>query len=108
MRKIREIFRLRAAGKSQHLIALSVGIGQSTVGDYLTRARLASVGWPTPLPLPVRRPARPAARAGPEGPPGPLMGALKVLFTRGRANIRVISRQIRHARDWRSTSISVQ
>ena len=40
MRKIREILRLRAAGKSQHLIALSVGIGQSTVGDYLTRARL--------------------------------------------------------------------
>ena len=37
MRKIREILRLRAAGKSQH----SVGIGQSTVGDYLTRARLA-------------------------------------------------------------------
>ena len=32
MRKIREILRLRAAGKSQHLIALSVGVGQSTVG----------------------------------------------------------------------------
>ena len=49
MRKIREILRLRAAGKSQHLIALSVGIGQSTVGDCLTRARLAGVSWPTPL-----------------------------------------------------------
>ena len=49
MRKIREILRLRAAGKSQHLIALSVGIGQSTVGDYLTRARLAGVSWPTSL-----------------------------------------------------------
>ena len=45
----REILRLRAAGKSQHLIALSVGIGQSTVGDYLTRARLAGVSWPTSL-----------------------------------------------------------
>ncbi len=41
MRKIREILRLRADGKSQRLIALSVGIGQSTVGDTLTRARLA-------------------------------------------------------------------
>ena len=49
MRKIREILRLRAAGKSQRQIALSVGIGQSTVGDYLTRARLAGVSWPTAL-----------------------------------------------------------
>lgn len=49
MRKIREVLRLRAAGRSQRVIAQSVGIGQSTVGDYLTRARLAGVGWPTEL-----------------------------------------------------------
>ena len=49
MRKIREVLRLRAAGHSQHKIARSVGIGQSTVGDYLTRARRAGVVWPTTL-----------------------------------------------------------
>ena len=49
MRKIREVLRLRAAGQSQHTIARSVGIGQSTVGDYLTRARRAGVTWPTSL-----------------------------------------------------------
>ena len=49
MRKIREILRLRAAGKSHRQIGLSVGIGQSTVGDYLTRARLAGVSWPIAL-----------------------------------------------------------
>ena len=49
MRKIREILRLRAAGKSHRQIGLSVGIGQSTVGDYLTRARLAGVSWPSAL-----------------------------------------------------------
>lgn len=49
MRKIREVLRLRAAGQSQHKIAHSVGIGQSTVGDYLTRARRAGVEWPTSL-----------------------------------------------------------
>lgn len=49
MRKIREVLRLRAAGRSQRIIAQSVGIGQSTVGDYLTRARLSGIGWPTEL-----------------------------------------------------------
>ncbi|NND01451.1 MAG: IS21 family transposase [Acidimicrobiia bacterium] len=49
MRKIREVLRLRAAGRSQYQIARSVGIGQSTVGDYLTRARRAGIGWPTSL-----------------------------------------------------------
>ena len=44
MRKIREVLRLRAAGRSQHQIARSVGIGQSTVADYLARARLAGMG----------------------------------------------------------------
>jgi transposase len=43
MRKIREVLRLHAAGRSQRQIAASVGIGQSTVGDYLTRARLAGI-----------------------------------------------------------------
>ena len=49
MRKIREVLRLRAAGQSQHKIARSVGIGQSTVGEYLTRARRAGVSWPSSL-----------------------------------------------------------
>src|SRR5699024_7739444 len=49
MRKIREVLRLFAAGRSQRIIAQSVGIGQSTVGDYLNRARLAGVSWPTEL-----------------------------------------------------------
>ena len=49
MRKIREVLRLKAAGKSQRQIAASVGIGQSTVGDYLTRARLAGVTAPGEL-----------------------------------------------------------
>jgi transposase len=43
MRKIREVLRLWAAGKSQRQISASVGIGQSTVGDYVSRARRAGV-----------------------------------------------------------------
>jgi transposase len=43
MRKIREVLRLKAAGRSQREIAQSVGIGQSTVGDYLARARRAGI-----------------------------------------------------------------
>lgn len=49
MRKLREILRLRAAGKSHRQIGLSVGIGQSTVSDSLSRARLAGVSWPCEL-----------------------------------------------------------
>lgn len=43
MRKIREVLRLKAAGRSQREIALSLGMGRSTVGDCLSRARLAGV-----------------------------------------------------------------
>jgi transposase len=49
MRKIREVLRLHAAGHSQRQIAVSVAMGQSTVGDYLSRARRAGVGWPVAL-----------------------------------------------------------
>jgi transposase len=49
MRKIRELLRLHAAGHSQRAIARSVGIGQSTVGDCLQRARLAGIAWPSDL-----------------------------------------------------------
>lgn len=49
MRKIRELLRLHAAGHSQRTIARSVGIGQSTVGDCLQRARLAGITWPSGL-----------------------------------------------------------
>jgi transposase len=49
MRKIRELLRLHAAGHSQRAIARSVGIGQSTVGDCLQRARLAGISWPSEL-----------------------------------------------------------
>ena len=43
MRKIREVLRLWTAGRSQRQIAASTGIGQSTVGEYLARARRAGV-----------------------------------------------------------------
>ncbi len=49
MRKIREVLRLKAAGKGQRQIAASVGIGQSTVGDYVTRARRAGIDAGTEL-----------------------------------------------------------
>lgn len=71
MRKIREVLRLHAAGRSQRQIAASVGIGQSTVGDCLTRARLAGVTDPAGLDdvaleraLYPPKPALPAERRG--------------------------------------------
>lgn len=49
MRKIREILRLHASGCSQRVIARSVGSARSTVGECLTRARMAGVSWPCEL-----------------------------------------------------------
>jgi transposase len=46
MRKVREGLRLKyESGRSHAEIAASVGIGETTVGDYLGRARRAGVDW---------------------------------------------------------------
>ena len=46
MRKVREVLRLRfECGRSHAEIAASAGIGQTTVGDYLARARGAGLTW---------------------------------------------------------------
>jgi transposase len=47
MRRLREILRLKfEAGLSQKAIAVSANVAQSTVSDYVGRARRAGVGWP--------------------------------------------------------------
>ena len=48
MRKIREALRLRSNGLSPQQIALSLGIGRTTIRDYLSRAREAGLSWPLP------------------------------------------------------------
>ena len=48
MRKIRDALRLRAGGLSMRKIAASLGVGQSTLSDYLKRAARAGLVWPLP------------------------------------------------------------
>ena len=49
MRRIRDLLRLKyAQGLSERAIALSLGRGKGTVGDYLARARQADLSWPLP------------------------------------------------------------
>jgi transposase len=48
MRKIREALRLKAAGLTRRQIALSLGVGRTTVSDYLERAARAGFTWPLP------------------------------------------------------------
>jgi transposase len=49
MRKVREVLRLKfACGLSKRQIAAAVGIGATTVGDQLARARRAGLAWPLP------------------------------------------------------------
>jgi transposase len=47
MRKVREVLRLKYESKRSHAeIAASLGIGESTVGDYVSRARAVGIEWP--------------------------------------------------------------
>jgi len=46
MRKIREALRLHASGLSTRKIATSLGVGQSTVSEYLKRIERAALTWP--------------------------------------------------------------
>lgn len=48
MRKIRDVLRLHAAGRSARKIGPSVGVSRSTVADYLRRAEVAGLSWPLP------------------------------------------------------------
>jgi hypothetical protein len=50
MRKVREVLRLKhACGASERLIEQSLGIGRTTVGEYLRRAAVVGVTWPVEL-----------------------------------------------------------
>jgi hypothetical protein len=48
MRKLKEVLRLDSLGLSQHQIARSCSISQSTVHEYLSAAQAAGVKWPLP------------------------------------------------------------
>ena len=49
MRRIRQVLQLHfGAHASARAIAREVGVGRTTVQDYLTRASAAGLGWPLP------------------------------------------------------------
>src|SRR5947209_20521768 len=50
MRKVREVLRLRyGCGASERVIARSVGIGRTTVAEYLRRTAVIGITWPVPV-----------------------------------------------------------
>jgi transposase len=48
MRKTRDVLPLHAAGLSHRQIARSLGLGRTTVREYLARAEAAELVWPVP------------------------------------------------------------
>src|SRR2546422_4744669 len=48
MRKLKEVLRLHSLGLSQHQIARSCSISQSTVHEYVSASQAAGVQWPLP------------------------------------------------------------
>ncbi len=51
MRKIRDVLRLNAEGLSNRKIAVSVGVGRTSVGETVRRAQQAGLNWPLPSDL---------------------------------------------------------
>jgi hypothetical protein len=48
MRKIREVLRLKyACGASDRVISRSVGIGRTAIAEYVRRAAVIGITWPT-------------------------------------------------------------
>src|SRR5271169_2152445 len=49
MRKVREVLRLRyACGASERVIARSIGVGRTAIGEYIRRAAVIGITWPVP------------------------------------------------------------
>ncbi len=48
MRKLKEVLRLHSLGLSQHQIARSCSLSQSTIHEYMSAAQAAGVKWPMP------------------------------------------------------------
>ena len=48
MRNLKEVLRVHSLGMSQHQIARSCSVSQSTVRDYVSAAQTAGVKWPLP------------------------------------------------------------
>src|SRR2546423_1790030 len=52
MRKVREVLRLKyACGASARVIAQSLGIGRTVIGEYICRAPVIGITWPIPAEL---------------------------------------------------------
>lgn len=52
MRKVREVLRQRyACGASERVIAQSLGLGRTAVGEYIRRAAVIGITWPIPAEL---------------------------------------------------------
>ena len=51
MRKVREVLRLDSLGRSEREIAGAVGIGHTTVGAYVKRAKEAGLRWEDAEPM---------------------------------------------------------
>jgi transposase len=48
MRKLKEVLRLQSLGLSQHQIARSCSLSQSTIHEYVSAAQAGGVKWPMP------------------------------------------------------------
>ena len=74
MRKVEDVLRLRwGAGLSPRQIAKSVGIGRTTVSEYIARAEAAGITWPLPEGMNAAELER-RLQAGDVHPSGPLCG----------------------------------
>jgi len=100
MRKTREVLRLKfACGLSKRRIAAALGIGVTTAGDYVARARRAGLSWPLPADLSEeeleRRLFPPPAAGGPESRPTPDWAAMHLELRRPDVTLALLWEEYR-------------
>jgi len=122
MRKVREVLRLKyACGVSERVIAQSIGIGRTAVGEYIRRAAVIGITWPVPDELDdvalERKLFAPAGYNPPRSKPQPDFGAIHAELRRRGVTLMLLWEEYRSHhpdgygysrfcdlyRDWRST-----
>jgi transposase len=101
MRQVGDVLRLKhACGMSDRVIARSLGLGRTTVGEYLRRASVAGLGWPLPAGLSdadLERLLFPAEAARAPHRPQPNWAAVHAELKRPGVTLRLLWEEYRDA-----------
>src|SRR5271154_7389710 len=96
MRKVREVLRQRyACGASERVIAQSLGVGRTAVGEYIRRAAVIGITWPVPDEFDERKLFAPAGYNPPRSKPLPEWGHMHAELRRRGVTLALLREEYR-------------